>query len=144
MSYPSCESERLIFPASLRRSPAALVNFCLSDLARSTIFILLVLKELNPSTLYKVQIWICGISQLNETNLQSLLLSINKTFSCKPYKKQLENIPSIFIPNLITLPRDSTTQVKTLCDQTASCSLKILNLKTFINPPKILHHVPLA
>lgn len=47
--YPSCERDRLMFPASFKRSPAAPVNFCLSDPARSTRFILLVFKQLKPS-----------------------------------------------------------------------------------------------
>ena len=47
--YPSCERDLLIFPASFKRSPAAPVSFCLSEPARSTRFILLVLKELKPS-----------------------------------------------------------------------------------------------
>jgi len=53
--YPSCDRDRLIFPASFNRSPAVPVNFCLSDPARSTRFILLVFKLLIPSAmLYKI------------------------------------------------------------------------------------------
>jgi hypothetical protein len=54
MTYPSCESERLILPASFKRCPAAPVDVCLSDPARSTKFIRLVLKQLRPSVLYEI------------------------------------------------------------------------------------------
>ena len=47
--YPSCESDLLILPASFKRSPAAPVDFCRSDPARSTRLILLVLNLLTPS-----------------------------------------------------------------------------------------------
>ena len=54
MTYPSCESERLILPASFKRCPAAPVDVCLSDPARSTKFIRLILKQLRPSVLYEI------------------------------------------------------------------------------------------
>jgi hypothetical protein len=47
--YPSCESDLLILPASFNRSPAAPVDFCRSDPARSTRLILLVFNLLTPS-----------------------------------------------------------------------------------------------
>lgn len=85
-THPSCDSDLLIFPASFRRSPAAPVCFCLSDPARSTRFILLVLTLLAPSAALCIpkSMTLVGLSQYryerpinwNLSILLSLVLSI--------------------------------------------------------------------
>lgn len=58
--YPSCESERLMFPASFKRSPAAPVCFCLSEPARSTKLILLICNRVKPSAALCNRYMICS------------------------------------------------------------------------------------
>lgn len=124
-SYPSWERERLMFPASFKRSPAVPVSFCLSDPARSTRFILLTRILLKPSDAhYKVHTFRSDLVKVAQNNKNQHKLHYTFLISMCPWKQS----------NWHTLHLDSTTQVNTLCDRELSAFKLVAPVFLFEKP----------
>lgn len=103
-SYPSCESDLLMLPASFRRYPAAPVNFCRSDPAKSTRLILLVLNLLlRSSILCKLKMWgYINCSSILTYAMMQRNVFWTVVFANKTWEKQMFRNSTLFLRTLST------------------------------------------